>query len=104
VTDLVQEDGEEIESCRLQDEELRRLKHIAVEEGLSFTELVRRALSVFTDAYRQEGLPPWEVRLGGLVSQVRERAGSFSPEVTEREITAASREARHAKRKASRRR
>jgi hypothetical protein len=42
----------------LDDDELRKLEHIAVEEGLSFTELVRRALSVFADAYRREGLPP----------------------------------------------
>lgn len=88
----------------LDEEQLRVLKHIAVEEGLSFTELVRRALSRFADAYRGEGLPPWEERLDRLVAQVREKAEPFSAKETEREITAASAEARSAKKHASRRR
>jgi hypothetical protein len=88
----------------LEDDELRALKHIAIEEGMSFTELVRRALSVFTDSYRKHGLPPWEERLDRLVAQVRERAGRFPAEETEREITAASAEVRTGRRRASRRR
>lgn len=88
----------------LNEEQLRELKHIAVEEGMSFTELVRRALSVFTESYRREGLPPWEERLDLLVAQVRERGKAFPAEETEREITAASDEARGARKHASRRR
>ncbi len=88
----------------LDEKELRALKHIAVEEGLSFTELVRRALSIFTEAYRKEGLPPWEERMESLVNQVRERAGSFPAAETERDISAASAEVRSARKHASRRR
>lgn len=88
----------------LDEEELRALKHIAVEEGLSFTELVRRALAIFTEAYHKKGLPPWEERMDSLVAQVRERAGSFTAPETERDVTAASAEVRSARKHASRRR
>ncbi len=88
----------------LDDEQLRALKHIAVEEGVSFTELVRRALSLFAAAYGTTGMPPWEERLDRLVTQVRERAEPFSTQETEREITAASAEARRARKRAARRR
>jgi hypothetical protein len=87
----------------LEDEQLRALKHIAIEEGVSFTELVRRALSVFTAAYEREGIRPWEERFDRLVAQVRERAESFSAQETEREITSASTEARRARKRAARR-
>lgn len=88
----------------LDNEQLRALKHIAVEEGVSFTELVRRALSVFTAAYGRKGIPPWEERFDRLVAQVRERAEPFSADETEREITSASAEARRARKRAARRR
>ncbi|MGH9389485.1 MAG: hypothetical protein ACRD1Z_07710 [Vicinamibacteria bacterium] len=61
--------------------------------------------ALFAEAYRAEGLPPWEERLDRLVAKVREKAEPFSAKETEREITAASVEARSAKKKhASRRR
>jgi hypothetical protein len=88
----------------LDEEELRALKHIAVEEGLSFTELVRRALSIFTEAYRKKGLPPWEERIDSLIAQVRARAGSFPAPETERDVSAASAEVRSARKHAPRRR
>ena len=88
----------------LDEEQLRALKHIAVEEGLSFTELVRRTLSAFVVAYRREGLPAWEERLDHLVAQVRERTEPFPAKETEEEITAASAEVRSSRKHASRRR
>ena len=78
----------------LDEEQLRELKHIAVEEGLSFTELVRRTLSALVDSYRKEGIPPWEERLDTLVAQVRERSASYGSKETEEDITAASAEVR----------
>ena len=78
----------------LDDEQLRELKHIAVEEGLSFTELVRRTLSTFIDAYRREGISAWEEQLDGLVSQVRERSAPYGAKEIEEDITAASAEVR----------
>jgi hypothetical protein len=88
----------------LQDDELRTLKHIAVEEGLSFTELVRRALAAFSDAYRKHGGPPWEERLDELLTRVRERTEPYGADETEREISAASTEVRSQRKHASRRR
>ena len=78
----------------LDEEQLRELKHIAVEEGLSFTELVRRTLSALVDGYRKDGIPPWEERLDTLVAQVRERGAPYGSKETEEDITAASAEVR----------
>jgi len=85
----------------LDDDQLRALKHIAVEEGLSFTELVRRTLSALVEGYRKEGLPPWEDRLDNLVTQVRERSAPYGAKETEEDITAASAEVRSGRKNAS---
>ena len=87
----------------LDEEQLRELKHIAVEEGLSFTELVRRTLSALIEGYRKEGIPLWEDRLDALVSQVRERSEPYGSKETEEDITAASTEVRGSRKKAARR-
>lgn len=87
----------------LDENQLRELKHIAVEEGLSFTELVRRTLSALIEGYRREGTPPWEERLDTLVAQVRERNERYGSKETEEDITAASAEVRGRRNKVARR-
>jgi hypothetical protein len=75
------------------------LKHIAVEEGRSFTELVRQALQEFLRRYQQKPkqAPPtteWHQRLEQLLSRVRQRTRAYSAEEIETDITDASKEVR----------
>ena len=83
----------------LEEDQLRRLKHIAVEEGRSFTELVRQALQEFLQHYKPaaeltSSVTEWNRRLEQLLARVRRRASAFSPEEIEADITVASKEAR----------
>ena len=86
----------------LAEEETRLLKHIAVEEGCSFTALVRQALQEFLKRYQQKtkrGSPAdeWNRRLEKLLTRVRRRTSAFSPEEIEADITAAAKESRRRK-------
>ena len=83
----------------LQEDQLRLLKHIAVEEGRSFTDLVRQALQEFLEHYRPGPIrspvaDEWDQRLEQLLARVRQRSGVFPPEEIEADITAASNESR----------
>ena len=90
----------------LQEDQLRLLKHVAVEEGLSFTELVRRALDEFLDRYRSKGggasPEEWNRRLEQLLARVRRRTSAYSPEEIEADITAASQRSRRRRAHATR--
>lgn len=83
----------------LDEEETRLLKHIAVEEGCSFTALVRHALQDFLARYQQKEKKistkdEWHQRVENLLARVHRRTRSFSPEEIEADITAAARESR----------
>ena len=83
----------------LEEDQLRLLKHIAVEEGRSFTELVRQALQEFLEHYRRGPTRPpvadeWDQRLEQLLARVRQRSSVFPPEEIEADIRAASKESR----------
>ena len=78
----------------LEEEQLRLLKHIAVEEGLSFTELVRRALQHFLESYGHPKPDEWNRRLDSLLTRVEGRTRAYSPEEIEADETAASEEQR----------
>ena len=91
----------------LEGDQLRLLKHVAVEEGRSFTELVRQALQEFLERHQQktQRLPSgneWNCRLEQLLARVRRRTSAFSPEEIEADITAASKEARRRRSHAAR--
>ena len=93
----------------LDDEQLRLLKHIAVEEGRSFTEVVRQALQQYLDSYRRESaedLSPdvWTRRMDTLLARVRERSSKYSPAENASDITAASEDSRRRGVNAARRR
>lgn len=92
----------------LEDDQLRLLKHIAVEENRSFTDLVRQALQEFLERYQQKTHPApavneWQRRLDRLLAQVHERTAAFSAEEIEADITAASEESRRQRRDVARR-
>jgi Ribbon-helix-helix protein, copG family. len=83
----------------LEEEETRLLKHIAVEEGCSFTALVRQALQEFLErrqrkTKRTAPTNEWNRRLANLLARVRQRTSGFSPEEIETDITAAAKELR----------
>ena len=86
----------------LDDEQLRLLKHIAVEEGSSFTELVRRALQQFLKSHAEHANGSsseknWNQRLERLLTRVHERTLISSPDEVEADVTAASEELRRDK-------
>jgi hypothetical protein len=78
----------------LEEEQLRHLKHIAVEEGLSFTELVRRALGKFIESYesteKSGSYEMWSRRFDQLLDRVHERTRSYPSEEIESELTSAA--------------
>ena len=81
----------------LEEDQLRVLKHIAVEEGRSFTELVRQALREFIAGYDRKtkhgpSTDEWSRRIENLLTRVRRRSSAFPPEEIEADITAASQE------------
>ena len=92
----------------LEEDQLRLLKHIAVEEGRSLTELVRQVLQEFLKQYqlatssrrvRQKtgqvaSTDEWNRRLEQLLARVRRRTRAFSPKEIEADITTASKESR----------
>jgi metal-responsive CopG/Arc/MetJ family transcriptional regulator len=89
----------------LDEKEFKLLKHIAVEEGRSFSDLVRQALRQFLQDYRVRPAPhripkqEWESRLEALLRRVQERTAKTKAEEIEEDITKASQEVRLARRK-----
>jgi hypothetical protein len=84
----------------LEEEQLRLLKHIAVEEDLSFTELVRKALQQFPEAYAERPTSNedlWGHHMERLLERVRQRSHGLDSEEIEADITAASKEVRGAR-------
>jgi len=91
----------------IDEEQLRLLKHVAVEEGSSFTELVRKALQQFLESYAERGNRSsveenWNQRMERLLTRIHERAPIFSSDEAEADVTAASDEVRRDKAHASR--
>jgi hypothetical protein len=93
-------------SIYLEEEELKLLKHLAVEEEASLAELVRRAVRWYlaTAAGRVQAMPQrlgdreWGRRLDELLRALRSRLQVAPPEEIEAEITTAREEAREARR------
>lgn len=91
----------------LDEEQVRVLRHLAIEEGRSFTDLVREALNSYL---AQRGLPStsrvsgprraipaeeWQARFGQALDQLRAHAPvELSSEEIEAEITSAREEVR----------
>jgi hypothetical protein len=86
----------------LDDRQLRMLKHLAVEEGNSFTELVRRAIAEFLER-RSQSPHDWDKRLRQLLTALRRRAGRYQPAEIEADVTAAVKESRRRRAHAARR-
>jgi hypothetical protein len=68
----------------LEEDRLRLLKHLAVEEGRNFTELVQQALQEFLERRHRPMEPTlpqkeWNRRLEHLLTRVRRRAESRQP-------------------------
>jgi hypothetical protein len=84
-------------SVYLEDEELKLLKHLAVEEEASLAELVRRAVRWYLAMSASHVyLAPqalsdkeWNRRLDKLLASIRARVPSVPPEEIEAEITKA---------------
>jgi hypothetical protein len=93
-------------SIYLEEEELKLLKHLAVEEEASLAELVRRAVRWYlaTAAGRIRPAPrvlsdqEWSKRLDELLAAIRSRLPAVLPEKIEADITIAREEAREARR------
>lgn len=94
-------------SIYLDDEQDKLLRHLAIEEGRSFTDLVRRALDQYierkTASYQTRATEPprnipdaeWRARFDALLDQVRAKADpTWTPEEMEADIDAARREVR----------
>ena len=94
-------------SIYLEEEELKLLKHLAIEEDSSLAELVRRAIRWYlaTAAGRTKLAPEklsdeeWSKRLESLLAKTRSRLPKVPPEEIEAEITAAREEVREARAK-----
>jgi hypothetical protein len=82
----------------LDDDQLRALKHLAVEEHQSQAVLVRRAVDEFL-ARRFKGRADWGERFDALVQRIQTRIpADITPEQIEADITAARHEVRQAHR------
>ncbi len=96
----------------LDEQELKLLKHLAVEEQASLAALVRRAvrwyLSTATSRVkspsRQLSDAEWSGRLDTLLAAIQARLPALLPEEVEADITAAREEVRQARRYAPPRR
>ena len=91
-------------SIYLEEEELKLLKHLAVEEEASLAELLRRAVRWYlATAGRVRPAPQalsdqeWDRRLDGLLAAIRARLPAVPPEEIEAEITVAREEVRGAR-------
>lgn len=93
-------------SIYLEEEELKLLKHLAIEEEASLAELMRRAVRWYlaTAAGRARPAPramsdqEWSGRLDQLVAAIRARLPSVPSEEVEADITRAHEEVRQAHR------
>jgi len=84
----------------LDEDQLRALKHLAVEEKQSVALLVRRAVDEFL-AHRFEERADWGERFDALVSRIRSRIpADLTPDQIEAEISEAREELRQAHRSA----
>lgn len=78
----------------LDEDQLRALKHLAVEQRASVADLVRQAVDSYL-ARRLHEDPSWPERLDRLVERVRARVPEeVAPEQIEEDITAAREEVR----------
>ena len=83
----------------LDDDQLRALKHLAIEEQQSLAVLVRRAVDSFL-AQRLRDQDDWGKRFDALVKRIQSRVpGPVTPEKIEADITAAREEVRAARAK-----
>jgi len=82
----------------LDEDQIRGLKHLAAEQGLSLAELVRQAVDRLL-AGQGELDPSWQERLDRLVARVRSRLPQDARvEGIEEDITVAASEAARARR------
>ena len=83
----------------LDEEQIRALKYLAVEEDKSLADLVREAVDRLL-AERGAARTDWPARLDALLQRMRERLPQeVSPAEVESDITRASDEARRARRR-----
>lgn len=84
----------------LDDDQLRALKHLAIEERQSLAVLVRRAVDAFL-AERFKDRDDWGERFDALVDRIQRRIpAAVTPEQVEADITAAREEVRDSHRAA----
>lgn len=87
----------------LDDEQRRALKLLAVEQGCSMAEVVRRAVDTYIAAQLSDQAS-WRERLDEFLTRIRERLPADLPaDKIEADITAAREEVRRAERATSRR-
>ena len=91
----------------LEEDQLRLLKQMAVEQGRSYTELVRQAIREFLEGHQRAAehgpsTDQWSRRLEQLLARVQERISTFPPEEIEAYITAASQKSRRRRSHATR--
>jgi hypothetical protein len=85
-------------SIYLDDDQLRALRHLAVEEQQPVSELVRRAVDRFL-AERLRDQPDWGERLDALMRRIQSRIpADVTAEQIEADITAARGEVRQTRR------
>ena len=83
----------------LDEEQIRALKYLAVEEDKSLADLVREAVDRLL-AERGAARTDWPARLDALLQRMRQRLPQeVGPAEVERDITRASDEARRARRR-----
>ena len=91
----------------LDDNQLSLLKHLAVEAGRSFTEMIRQAVQEFLDRYQkpESALSPeeWDRRLQHLLARLRGAVGGAAAEEIEADVTAAVKDSRRRRGNAARR-
>ncbi len=83
----------------LDEDQIRALKHLAAEEGLSLAELVRQAVDRMLAA-RGTLDPSWQAQLERVVARIRDHAPpGVRPEEIEADITTAADEVKRARRR-----
>ncbi len=91
----------------LEEEQSRLLRHLAIEEGRSFTDIVREALASYlaqrglSSQSRQPEMKPgedWRTRFDAVLAQIQSRVpADMTPGEIEAAITAASEDVRRMK-------
>lgn len=86
----------------LDDDQVRALKHLAAEDRVTVSELVRRAIDAYVAA-RAEETRDWAARFGALVRRIQDRLPpDVSPETVEADVARAVAEVRAARRREGR--